>query len=218
MEKTIRRGKLYKIWNQVPPDYYQAGIKTNLFQWIWHTHKISRSKKIMKNLHYRHCLDVGCAGGYMISELFNVNSQAKYFGVDIYDEAINYAKKKYPRIKFYLANADKMPFRSRSLDLVISYETIEHLKNPKAFLREVRRILNRNGTFILAMDSGNWLFKIIWFCWEHTLGRVWQGAHLNTFHHSELEGIVKKAAFKIDKKIFTHFGLEVVLVLKKESA
>ena len=34
-----------KILNQVPPDYYEHGIRSNLFQWAWHSWKFWYLKK-----------------------------------------------------------------------------------------------------------------------------------------------------------------------------
>lgn len=216
MGKNLKNSSnLYKIWSQVPKDYYQKGIRTNLLQKIWHKNKINNAKQIIQNLVFRKCLDVGCASGYMISEIATEYPKATFFGVDVYDKAIKYARLKYPHIKFYLASAEKMPFKKNSFDLIISYETIEHVQDPQGFLSEIKGMLKKDGTFILAMDSGNLLFKIVWYVWENTTGKVWQGAHLNVFHHTQLEKLVKDLDFKVRKKIFTHFGMEIVLVLKK---
>ncbi len=215
MGKSLKKDSLYAIWSQVPKDYYQKGIRKNLFQKIWHRNKIKHAKKIIQNLTFSRCLDVGCASGYMISEISSAYPNSKYFGVDVYDKAIEYAKVKYPHIKFYQSAAEKMPFKENSFDLIISYETIEHVKGPRGFLSEIRRMLKKDGTLILAMDSGNILFRIVWFFWENSTGKVWQGAHLNAFHHTQLEKFVNDFGFKVQKKIFTHFGMEVVLVLKR---
>lgn len=215
MEKKLTKNNLYRIWNKVPKDYYQKGVRNNFLQKIWHTNKIRHAKRIIKDISFNKCLDVGSASGYMISEISRAYPYSQYVGVDVYDKAIKYAKIKYPHIKFYLAPAERMPFQNDHFGLIISYETIEHVKNPQAFLLEIKRILKKDGTFILAMDSGNLLFRIVWYFWENTTGRVWQGAHLNAYHHSELGKLVRKLKFKVQKKMFTHFGMEVVLVLKK---
>ncbi len=215
MEKKLIRNRLYKIWDQVPKDYYQKGVKRNILQKIWHKNKIRHAIEIIKNISFNKCLDVGSASGYMISEISRAHPHSQYFGVDVYDKAIKYAKIKYPHIKFYLAPAEKMPFKKTCFDLILSYETIEHVEDPKRFLLEIKRVLKKDGTFILAMDSGNLLFRIVWYFWENTTGKVWQGAHLNAFHHSELEELVKSLGLKIQKRIFTHFGMEVILLLKK---
>lgn len=217
-KNLINNNSLYKIWSQVPKDYYQKGIKKNLLQRIWHRNKIKHAKKIIQNLSFNQCLDVGCASGYMISEIAAEYPKATFFGVDVYDKAIKYAKIKYPHIKFYRSPAEKMSFKENSFNLIISYETIEHVQNPPAFLLEIKRVLKKDGTFILAMDSGNLLFKIVWYIWENTTGKVWQNAHLNAFHHSQLEKLIKSSGFKIKKKLLTHFSMEVVFILQKRAS
>lgn len=207
---------LYKIWHQVPVDYYQQGVKKNLFQKFWHGEKIITAKKIIKTLKFSKCLDVGCASGYMLSEIAKAFPKSKYFGIDVYDRAISYAKKTYPKIEFKVAASEKIPYKNESFDLIICYETIEHVENPLKTLQEARRVLKKDGNFILAMDSGNLLFRTVWFIWENTTGKVWQGAHLNPFHHDELENLIKKSGFKIKQKLFSHFGMEVVFVLSRK--
>ena len=211
----IKSHHLYEIWNQVPTTYYQQGVKGNLFQYLWHSHKIKLAKRILSKLKFDNCLDVGCASGYMISEIFKTFPQAKYFGVDVYDKAIEYAKITYPNIEFKIASADKLPFKNDYFDLILFYETIEHVENPKECLKEIKRVLKKGGTLILTMDSGSWLFRLVWFIWENTKGKIWQGAHLHPFHHKELEKLIQDSGFKIKDKIFSFAGMEVTFILSK---
>jgi|SRR3989344_1823334 len=212
----MNNDQLYHVWKKVPVDYYQKGIQSNILQRVWHKHKISYAKRIISELTFNKCLDVGCASGYMISEIAKSFPEKQFFGIDAFDKTIEYAKKKYKNIKFEIAKAEKLPFTDNSFGLVICYETIEHVANPKQMLKEIRRILSKDGTVLLAMDSGNLIFRIIWFIWEKTKGSVWNGAHLNPFHHEELESFIRKSGFKIESKNFTHFGLEVVFELTKK--
>lgn len=207
--------KLYEIWNKVPVDYYQTGTRKNFLQRIWHQHKIDSAVKVLKNLNFSTCLDVGCASGYMIYEISKRFPNAKYFGVDVFDKAINYAKRQYPQIDFKVASADKLPFKDDTFDLVLFYETIEHVEDPLLCLKEIKRVTSENGTLVLAMDSGSLLFRIVWFVWENTFGRVWQEAHLHPFTHEELEDLILKSGFKIQNKFFTFLGMEVTFILKK---
>lgn len=195
--------------------YYQEGVRKNLLQKLWHSSKIRLAKKLLKRVQFKNCLDVGCASGYMLSEIAKVYPEAEYVGVDIYDKAIEHARKTYPNINFKVASADKLPFKDSSFDLILFYETIEHVERPEQCLKEIRRVLKKNGTLILTMDSGNWLFRIVWFIWENTTGKIWKGAHLHPFHHGQLERIIKKANFRIRNKIFSFFGMEVTFVIKK---
>lgn len=211
----IKSKTLNQIWQQVPPDYYHQGVTKNLLQWIWHTYKIKSFRQLVQYQKSTKILDVGCAGGFMTSKVAEIFPNAQVFGIDPYPAAIAYAKKRFPQMCFQIADAHQLPFDEDSFDLIICYETIEHVVNPLKILQEMRRVIKKDGIVILAMDSGNLLFKTIWWGWEKTFGRVWQNAHLHPFHHQDLEKIIKQVNFKIAKKHFSHMGMEVSFVLKK---
>lgn len=211
----MTKSDLYEIWSRVPINYYQNGVKKNLYQRIWHQHKIAKAKSIIRSLKFKKVLDVGCASGFMLSQIAKEFPGAKYFGIDAYDRAIDFANQKYSGINFKVGIAEKLPYKDESFDLIICYETMEHMTYPKVALFEMRRVLKKNGALVLAMYSGSLLFRAVWLVWENTKGRVWQGAHLHPFHHKELERLVERAKWKVDQKFFTHFGMEVVFVLRK---
>src|SRR5437879_328287 len=106
MKKNTPDKRLEDIWEQVPVDYYQSGIRANFFQRLWHSRKISNCKKILRRVNFKNCLDVGCASGYMLSEIAKSFPKAKYSGVDVYKKAIDYGKKKYPNLNLIVASAD----------------------------------------------------------------------------------------------------------------
>lgn len=207
--------KIEDIWNQVPPDYYEKGVRENILQRIWHENKLSTFKKIITGLNFKNILDIGCAGGTITNNISHIFPQAKITGVDVYPRAIEYGRRKYPDIKFVLGDAQNIPFKNKSFDLVVCYETLEHLINPLEALREIKRVLKSDGVALIAMDSGSLLFQIVWWFWEKTKGKVWQGAHINPYNHSTLETVIKKAGFKIKLKQFSHLGMEVSFLLIK---
>lgn len=207
----MKKSQLVKLWEQVPPDYYQ---KVTLQRW-WHNHKFETFKKLVDTKHFRKILDLGCASGAMTNKLSQIFPDAQITGVDTYNAAISYGREQYPHIKFLIADAHKLPFRNNSFDLVVCYETIEHLVNPEIALKEINRVIKKTGMAVVAMDSGSLLFRIVWWFWEKTLGKAWQGAHLHPFHHSELEDLIINSKFKIVRKHFSHFGMEVSFVLQK---
>src|SRR3989344_5788482 len=193
MAKKNKLKPQYIILDQVPVDYYENGIKTNFFQSLWHNHKHSLFKRWVKNQDFKRIIDIGCASGFMTNLISEVFSDSKIHGIDAYKKAISYAKKKYPHINFAVAKAEKLPFDPSYFDLIVCYETIEHLENPSQALKEIRRVLNKTGLAVVAMDSGNFLFRMVWWVWEKTRGKVWQGSHIHPFHHFELEELIKKA-------------------------
>ena len=205
--------QLTKIWNQVPENYYEVEIANNPLKKFWHDQKIKTFEKLVKEKDFKNILDVGCASGRMANEISKIYPKAKITAIDVYKKTINYGKKTYPHIKFIQADAHKLPFNKNSFDLVINYEVIEHVVDPLTVLKEIRRVIKNKGTAIVTMDSGNWLFRIVWWISEKTISKVWQGAHLHPFKHTELEKVIKKAGFKIKRKYFSHFGMEVSFVL-----
>lgn len=213
----MNRKDLTKIWRQVPPDYYEEGIAKNILQRLWHTHKLRIFKKLVAKKGFSKVLDVGCASGTLTNKISLMFPSSKVFGVDIYKKSIIFGKKKYPHINFIHSDAHNMPFSRNFFDLVISYETIEHVLSPKEMLKEIKRVLSKKGTAIIAMDSGSLFFRIVWWIWEKSKGKVWKGAHIHPYTHSELEEIIKDSGFKISKKHFSHLNMEVIFVLKNNA-
>lgn len=203
--------KIADILKKVPVDYYDH---TNPVQNLWHTRKFNSLKEIIGISKYNQILDIGCAGGTLTKKISEICT-GQITAIDAFDKAINHARKRHPNINFLVADAHKLPFKSNYFDLIVSYETIEHLVNPPKALKEIHRVLKKDGQTIIAMDSGSLLFRIIWLFWENTKGKIWQGAHLHPFHHNELEKVIKKAGFKVRQKKFTHLGMEVTFILKK---
>lgn len=209
---------LEEIWQQVPPNYYQSGVKTNLFQWIWHVWKWNSMEKLFKELRDKQLkiLDVGCASGYLTSQITAFFPNSEVFGVDSYKKAIEFGRKTYPNIKFKFADAHKLPFDNQSFDLITCIETLEHLEDPKSAIKEMYRCLKNNGNVLIGQDTDNLLFKIIWMIWTKTRGKVWHNSHIHPYRSSELEQLIKDCDFKVIKRKFSHLGLEVFFLIKKK--
>lgn len=207
--------KLSKLWYQVPADYYEQSTKNNILQWFWHSQKVDNFKRLVDKSHFNNILDVGCASGFMANKVSQIFPDSQITAIDVYQPTISYGKKHYPHIKFLVGDAHQLPFRGNSFDLVICYETVEHVEKPEQVLKEIKRVMKKNGRAIIAMDSGNLLFRLVWWFWEKTGGKAWQNAHIHPYHHQELEEIIKNAGFKIVKKHFSHLGMEVSFLLKK---
>lgn len=98
-------------------------------------------------------LDAACGEGYG-SDLIAKNA-ASVIGVDISEEAIENAKVKYKADKnviFKCASVIDMPVEERSIDVVVSFETIEHIseEDQKQFFKEIKRVLKENGILIMS--------------------------------------------------------------------
>jgi len=215
MKSKLTTEELNNIWKQVPPDYYQASVSTNYLQRQWHNRKFNTFKKLLGQRSFNSILDVGCASGFMANRMSHIYQDAKIVGIDVYSEALKFGKKHYPHIQFKKADAHKLPFKANSFDLVVCYETIEHVVEPSKVISEIKRVLKKDGVAIIAMDTGSLLFRVIWWVWENTKGKVWQGAHLHPFRHKQLEKLITDSKINIQKKQFSHLGMEVSFLFSK---
>lgn len=101
-------------------------------------------------------LDIACGSGYGSKILRDAGAEMVY-GVDISEETVNYCKEKYidSQMNFAVGSVEKIPIEDASVDLVVSFETIEHVDaNAQInFLKEVKRVLKPGGKFIVSTPN-----------------------------------------------------------------
>jgi ubiquinone/menaquinone biosynthesis C-methylase UbiE len=95
-------------------------------------------------------LDIACGEGYGANLLALVAS--KVIGVDLDAGTIAHAKTKYQRRNLHFAEGSctEIPCEDQSIDLVASFETIEHISEHDAFLSEIKRVLAPGGILVIS--------------------------------------------------------------------
>ena len=100
-------------------------------------------------------LDAACGTGYGTAMLAETASSA--IGIDISEEAIDYAKEHYDgkNVTFVCSSVTTLPCRDQSLDLVVSFETLEHIDeiSQTQFLSEIKRVLKQDGVLIISTPN-----------------------------------------------------------------
>jgi SAM-dependent methyltransferase len=96
-------------------------------------------------------LDVACGEGYGAAALAKAGA-ASVVGVDLSVAACEHARRKYG-LDARPGDALDLPLPDRSIDLVVSFETIEHVADPAAFLAECARVLTPDGTLIVSTPN-----------------------------------------------------------------
>jgi ubiquinone/menaquinone biosynthesis C-methylase UbiE len=99
-------------------------------------------------------LDVACGEGYGAAML--AQAAAHVCGVDVDAETIATATRKYARqrnLGFACADCQSLPFGDAEFDCVVSFETIEHIRDQHAFLAEVVRVLKPGGLLIASSPN-----------------------------------------------------------------
>lgn len=133
-------------------------------------------------------LDIASGSGYG-TKLIAEHAKSVY-GVDINQESVDYAKKHYnsKNITYKKGDGESIPLDDDSVDIVVSYETIEHIKNYEGFLSEVKRVLKPNGLLLLSTPNGD----------EYVKGNPF---HIDEFTYGDLKKLTKKY-FKHHKDYF----------------
>ena len=97
-------------------------------------------------------LDVATGDGIFIRTLIkNLKSYQSFTGVDINERGLGKAKRTFKKdnFSFLRMNAEKLTFHDNEFDLVSIAESVHHLPSPLLVLREIRRVLNKSGYFII---------------------------------------------------------------------
>ena len=113
-----------------------------------HVHRYAFCRPYVKG---KVVVDAACGEGYGTAML--ASYAARVVGIDISDQAIQHASSRYGalgNIEFRAADVAKPGLPTASVDVVVSFETIEHLHAQEQMLAEFARILKPEGLLILS--------------------------------------------------------------------
>ena len=96
-------------------------------------------------------LEIGCGEGRGVALLHKqVNN---YSGLDKIAELVDSLAKEYPQANFKQSVIPPLPYPDSSFDTVISFQVIEHIKDDKAYLKEIFRVLKPGGIALLTTPN-----------------------------------------------------------------
>jgi ubiquinone/menaquinone biosynthesis C-methylase UbiE len=164
-QEHINISRMYgKEYFDGPREYGYGGYK---YDGRW----INVAKDIIKHFNLskgQKVLDVGCAKGFLVKDLFDLGIDAT--GVDISSYAI---ENSLPEIKnrLFLKSADNLEFSDDKFDAVISINTIHNLDRDdckKSILEMMRVVKNKKNIFIQVDSYENDRQKKIFESWVLT--------------------------------------------------
>lgn len=95
-------------------------------------------------------LDIASGEGF--GSYFMAGHAASVVGVDIDQLSVEHASARYrlPNLAFRVGSCDDIPLADNSVDVVVSYETIEHHDAHERMMLEVRRVLRPGGVIVIS--------------------------------------------------------------------
>lgn len=213
-----KRKTAEELHDGVPPGWYFNSLRENSLQRYWHNRRFEEVKKIITPVKGR-VLDIGSADGVFSNVILKESGAEEVVGVDVVKSSVQWANKhwkKNKKLRFMVADAHKLSFKANIFDAVFALEVLEHVYEPGEVLKEIKRVLKKNGYAILLVPSESPLFKIVWFLW-HFYGRmVWKDTHVQDFKNGGLTELSKKVGFEIvENKKFILGMLHLIKVKKK---
>ena len=118
-----------------------------------HTHKehVCRYNWIKDFVKDKKVIDIACGSGYGSRLMATDGGAASVLAYDIDERSVKYAsiKNRHDKIIFEVQNAEKFETTDKA-DVIVSFETIEHLQNPQLFLQCVHKALTTQGDFFVS--------------------------------------------------------------------
>ena len=125
------------------------GLKGEIWMEHWHRYHFASRWAAGKRV-----LDVACGEGYGSALL--ARGAAHVTGVDVSEPAIAHAKAAYAdrgNLEFVRASCTELPLPDASVDVAISFETLEHIAEQDPFLDQLARVLKPDGVLVLSCPN-----------------------------------------------------------------
>lgn len=150
-------------------------------------------------------VDLGCGFGInstVFGKGFN-NVHCSDFSMTDLGTARKYLKEK-ENYHYIAADAQSLPFKNESFDLVTAFSLIEHVQGQEKMLREALRILKKQGQLVLQFPNKHFFMElhtgIPFFCLvpDFMKNRVLEKKSYGGFLRIPTTGQVRKIIYEID--------------------
>lgn len=143
-------------------------------------------KQALKN---KVLIDIGSSFGWLEYELQNKGLKT-IIGVEPNEKTLILAKKNSPETLFLKGNAANIPVKNDMCDIAVLFDVIEHVpaNSEKKVLKEIKRILRKNGILLLSTPFNHWI--------NNFLDPAWYFGHRH-YSVESISKLIEKSGFVI---------------------
>ncbi len=151
----------------------------------------------------KNILDVGCGNGAISIRL--LNQGYNIYGIDASVTGIELARKSYPD-RFYLQdiNSGELPKELKNINFntIISTEVIEHLYNPRIYIKFCKQVLMKNGggELIISCPYHGYLKNLVMALlgkFDNHFTVLWNGGHIKFWSRKTLTQLLEEFGFEV---------------------
>jgi ubiquinone biosynthesis O-methyltransferase len=142
-------------------------------------------------------LDIGCGNGALTASL--AKRGAAVTGIDLSESGIALARAAHPDVRFEVGSVyDDLRARFGTFDRVVALEVIEHLFDPRTFLRRAFEALKPGGRLVLSTPYHGYLKNVVLALsgkLDAHFTVLWDGGHIKFFSERTLAAMLQEAGF-----------------------
>lgn len=183
-------------------DYFECHARLALDENSYQSKRVRDIFEHLKPEIKEKILEAGCGAGSVLLELGKYGYSA--CGIDFSEDAVKITKrtvKEYRQIDAMCGDVTSLPFRDSIFREVIQSDVVEHLYNHKESYKELYRVLEDNGTFIISTAPNKWNVFYIALKFLHRLklrSFVPDPLHVNEQSPYQIINDLRKEHFKIE--------------------
>lgn len=196
--------------------YEQDAAQFDYFEQLppsWENESKRLHQTILREFDFKNkfILDVGCGSAWVAKEL--IPSANLVVSMDVSTVNPQKALNKYPSQNHIGVSSitEDLPFLPEIFDYIIASEVMEHVPQPKEFVRSLMSVLKKNGKLIITTPYNE---KIAHSLCIHCNKPTPHSAHLHSFNLQNIEKVVENCNYNISKK--STFSNKILLALRTD--
>lgn len=160
-------------------------------------------------------LDVGAGEGFF-KFFFDTDYSGKieWHGIEVWKERAEFCRHIGYKIDEVNLEGGKLPYKDETFDLVLASHVIEHIPNPSEVIKEMGRVLKKDGVLLVATPTKLPIIAEL-DSYYHKISNRKTGDTQQAFTHQKIEKLVLNALGLSKESIIDKRGFRIISGRKK---